>query len=157
MTQASRFVQSLFRFRQRHGLWPRRAGRAGRDAQGTRLRRHRLHRRAADSRDAQGVDARGLKMFSIYVDVCLTPEKGKPAYDPELGTAIRELKGRDTLILLPIWGGKPSASDLDDGAAAVVREIAGMAEKSGLRVALYPHLGMYVQRVEDAMRLVEED
>ena len=34
--------QSVFRLRQRHRLWPRPGGRAGRDAQGAGLRRHRL-------------------------------------------------------------------------------------------------------------------
>ena len=39
---------------------------------------------------------------------------------------------------------------------AVIREIADMAEKSGLHVAIYPHLGMYVERIEDALRLVKK-
>jgi len=104
----------------------------------------------------KALDARGLKMFSIYVDVCLTPEKGKPMYDPGLKAAIEQLKGRDTQIWLPISGGKPSSTDLDERAVTLVREIADVAEKSGLRVALYPHLGMYVERVEDAMRLAKK-
>jgi sugar phosphate isomerase/epimerase len=101
----------------------------------------------------KALDARGLRMFSIYVDVCLTPEKGNPMYDPALKTAIEQLKGRGTQIWLPISGGKPSATDLDDRAVAVVREIADMAEKSGLQVVLYPHYEMYVERIENALRL----
>ena len=31
-----------------------------------------------------------------------------------------------------------------------------IAKNAGLRVALYPHMGVYVQRVEDAVRLVEK-
>jgi sugar phosphate isomerase/epimerase len=104
----------------------------------------------------KALDARGLKMFSIYVEVCLTPEPGKPAYDPALKDAIEQLKGRGTQIWLPISGGKPSATDLDDRAAAIVREIADMADKSGLQVAIYPHLNNYIERVEDAMRLVKK-
>lgn len=103
----------------------------------------------------KALDAQGLKMFSIYVEAYLTPEEGKPMYDPALKTAIEQLKGRDTLILLPIGGGKPSSTDLDDRAVAMIREIADMAEASGLRVVIYPHLGMYVERVEDAMRLIK--
>jgi sugar phosphate isomerase/epimerase len=102
------------------------------------------------------LDARGLKMFSIYVDVCLTPEKGKPVYDPALKTAIEQLKGRGTQIWLPISGGTPSATDLDDQAVAVVREIADMAEKSELQVVLYPHFDMYVERIENALRLAKK-
>ena len=104
----------------------------------------------------KALDARGLKMYSIYVEVCQTPEKSKPMYDPGLKAAIEPLKGRDTLVWLPISGGKPSSTDLDERAVTLIREIADMAEKAGLRVALYPHLGMYVERVEDAMRLAKK-
>jgi sugar phosphate isomerase/epimerase len=37
----------------------------------------------------------------------------------------------------------------------VLREVAGMAEKSGLRVAIYPHTGCYVARIDEALRLVK--
>jgi sugar phosphate isomerase/epimerase len=104
----------------------------------------------------QALDARGLKMFSIYLAVNLAPEPGKPPYDPLLKSAIRRLKGRGTQIWLPLLGGKPSSTGLDDRAVALVREIAELAEKSKLCVALYPHQGMYVQRVEDAVRLTEK-
>jgi sugar phosphate isomerase/epimerase len=104
----------------------------------------------------KALDARGLKMFSIYVEVCLTPEPGKPAYDPALKDAIEQLKGRGTQIWLPISGGKPSSADLDDRAAAIVRKIADRADKSGLQVAIYPHMGNYIERVEDAVRLVKK-
>jgi sugar phosphate isomerase/epimerase len=100
------------------------------------------------------LDARGLKMFSAYVEACVDP--GKPPYDPGLKTAIEQLKGRDTLIWLFVTGGTPSSSDADDRAVAIIREVAGMAERAGLRVALYPHVGMYVARVEDAVRLVKK-
>ena len=39
---------------------------------------------------------------------------------------------------------------------AIIREIADMAEKSGLRVSLYTHVGLYVNRVQDAVRLVKK-
>jgi sugar phosphate isomerase/epimerase len=104
----------------------------------------------------KALDARGLKMYSIYVAVNLAPEPGKPPYDPTLKTAIRQLRGRETQIWLPIIGGKPSSTALDGRAVALIREIADLAEKSGLRVALYPHLGMYVERVEDALRLAKK-
>jgi sugar phosphate isomerase/epimerase len=104
----------------------------------------------------RALDARGLKMLSIYVELCLAPEKGKPPYDPGLQAAIAQLKGRDTQIWIPIGGGKPSATNLDDRAVALLREIADMAEKSGLRVVLYPHTWMYVERGEDAVRLVKK-
>ena len=100
------------------------------------------------------LDANGLKMFNTYVGACVNP--GRPPYDPGLKTAIHQLKGRDTVIWLYVTGGKPSSSAADDRAVAIVREIADMAAESGLRVALYPHTGLYVARVEDAVRLVKK-
>ena len=100
------------------------------------------------------LDANGLKMFSIYVGACVDVDK--PPYEAGLETAIEQLKGRDTLIWLYVTGGTTSSDTLDDRAVATVRRIADMAETSGLRVALYPHVGFYVARVEDAVRLVKK-
>lgn len=102
----------------------------------------------------KALDDRGLKMFSTYVGACV--DANKPPYEPGLKTAVEQLKGRDTLIWLFVTGGTPSSADADDRAVAIIREIADMAETAGLRVALYPHVGMYVARVEDAVRLVKK-
>lgn len=102
----------------------------------------------------QALDANGLTMFSIYVGACVDADK--PPYEDGLETAIEELAGRDAVIWLYITGGTASADNSDDRAIAIIREVADMAAKSGLRVALYPHVGMYVARVEDAVRLVKK-
>lgn len=102
----------------------------------------------------RALDAQGLKMFSIYVGANL--DAGKPPYDPGLRAAIRQLKGRDTLIWVYILGGKPSSSDSDSQAVTILREIADMADESGLRVALYPHVGFYVAQIEDSVRLAKK-
>jgi sugar phosphate isomerase/epimerase len=102
----------------------------------------------------KALDANGLKMFSTYVEACVDPSK--PPYDPGLKAAIEQLKGRDTMIWLFMTGGRASSAEADGRAVAIVRKIAGMAERSGLRVALYPHTGLYVARVEDAIRLVKK-
>jgi sugar phosphate isomerase/epimerase len=60
------------------------------------------------------------------------------------------LKGRDTVIWLTIQDRMP---DLDDRAAAVLREVADLAAASGLRVVLYPHVGFSVERVEEALKI----
>ena len=54
----------------------------------------------------KALDARGLKMLSIYVEASVDPRK--PPYDPGLKQAIGQLKGRGTQIWLTITGGKPS-------------------------------------------------
>jgi sugar phosphate isomerase/epimerase len=102
----------------------------------------------------KALDAQGLKMFSIYVGANV--DAGKPPYDPGLKAAIRQLKGRDTLIWVYVLGGRPSSADSDNRAVTILREIADMASESGLRVAMYPHVGFYVARVEDSVRLAKK-
>jgi sugar phosphate isomerase/epimerase len=100
------------------------------------------------------LDAVGLKMFSVNVNVNINP--GKPPYDPGLKTAIEQLKGRDTILWLQLLGGKPSSDTADDRVVPLLREIADWAAKAGIRVALYPHVNSYVQRVDDCIRVVKK-
>jgi sugar phosphate isomerase/epimerase len=96
----------------------------------------------------------GLKLFAVYVGANVDPDK--PKYDARLKDCIQSLKGCDAFIWLFIQGGNPSSTDRDDRAVKILREIADMAAKAGLRVSLYPHTNFYVERVEDAIRLAEK-
>ena len=97
------------------------------------------------------LDKHNLKMFSIYVGAVLGPDG--PSCDPGLQQAVRALKGRGTIIWLTIRG---QAADADQQAIRVAREVADLAGQSGLRVALYPHYGFYVDRVETAVHVAEK-
>jgi len=100
------------------------------------------------------LDAHGLKMYSTYVGLNVDdPEK---PYDPGLPAAIEQLKGRPTAIWLTVRGGKASSDERDDQAVRILRDVADMAAESGIRVVLYPHVGLYVASTEDALRLVEK-
>ena len=44
----------------------------------------------------------------------------------------------------------------DARAVEVIREISDMAAEAGLRVALYPHAGFWVEKVEDAIRVAKK-
>lgn len=88
----------------------------------------------------KALDERGLRMFSIYA----------PADDPGLPEAIRQLKGRDTLILLTL-AKKPEGGD--QRAVNLIRQVADEAAQSGLKVALYPHYGFYVGKVSEALAM----
>jgi len=102
----------------------------------------------------KAVDDAGLKLFAVYAGADVDP--GKPKYDARLPGAAKSLKGRDTFVWLFITGGKPSSTDADTQAVAIIQEVADLAAASGLRVALYPHAGFYMERVEDAVRLVKK-
>ncbi len=102
----------------------------------------------------KAVEAQGLKLFAVYVGASVDPSK--PKYDARLKNVIQSLKGRGTFIWLFITDGKPSATEHDAKAVAIVREVADMAAESGLGVALYPHTAFWMERVEDAVRVAKK-
>lgn len=100
------------------------------------------------------LDAHGLKLVQLYLRVSLEPSK--PAFDPRLGDVLPLLKGRDVILGVVVSGMKPADPAGEDRAVEIVRQIAAMAEPVGVRVALYPHVGDWVERVEDAIRVAKK-
>ena len=102
------------------------------------------------------LDKHDLEMHALYIGVNL--DSDKPPYEAGLQDAIAALKGRETIIWLYIRSSQyrsPSAEG-DPRAVEIIREIAAMAQRSGLRAALYPHAGFYVESVEDAVRVAKK-
>lgn len=91
----------------------------------------------------------GLRLLGIYTGMNVSD--AKPGYDPALPAAIEQLKGTKAIIGFNVNG---KAANGDDLAVATLREVADMAAKAGLRVAIYPHYGMHVARIEDALRII---
>jgi len=100
------------------------------------------------------LDQRGLQLFQVYVRVSMDPKQ--PKYDPRLGEVITLLKGRPTILGVLMSGMKPSDPSGDARAVAILREISDMAAESGIRVALYPHTGDWIEKVEDAVRVADK-
>lgn len=102
------------------------------------------------------LDRHSLKLFTIYVGANLDPDK--PKYDPRLLDVIKLLKGRETMIWLYIQSTKfkPSSVEGDPQGVEIVRELADAAKESGLKVALYPHVWFWIERVEDAVRVARK-
>jgi sugar phosphate isomerase/epimerase len=72
---------------------------------------------------------------------------------------LKQLKGRDAAIWLYVTSkkySKPSDEAGDDEALAILRDIAERAQEKNLKVALYPHTGFWLERVQDAVRLARE-
>ena len=105
-------------------------------------------------RRIETLDGSGLKLFQVYLRVNIAA--GKPPYDPRLEEALPLLKGRDVMLTLLVTGRPPSDPAGDARAVEIVREIADMAEASGVRVVLYPHAGDWLERVEDAVRVARK-
>ncbi|MGE4551031.1 MAG: DUF6303 family protein, partial [Opitutales bacterium] len=97
-------------------------------------------------------DEAGLKLFSFYVGGKLST-KGH-SYGKEISQAIKELKGRKTILELFVQGNKKA--NTDEQAVAFVREIADQAKESGLRIVLYPHAGNYVDTLGSAVRVARK-
>lgn len=95
--------------------------------------------------------AAGVPIHAVYIYTFLN-KPGK-SYDPGIKEMIRMLKGSNTIIWMTLRDGKPRTQD--EEAASIVREIAGLAADSGLRVSIYPHAGFYVATAEDAVRVAK--
>lgn len=103
-----------------------------------------------------GSQQRGLKLFVVYANLDL--KDGKLVYDPRLNEIITLCKGTDTIIWPNLTSKqfKPSDPAGDDIAVAGLRDLAARCESNGLRIAVYPHVNMWVHRVEDAVRVVKK-
>ena len=105
---------------------------------------------------AQELDKNDLRLFTVYLGVNIDPDQ--PKYGPELKETIEVLRGRNAMLWLFVQSRKHKPSDPagDPRAEEILREIAGMATEANVRVALYPHTGFWVERVEDAVRVAKK-
>ncbi len=102
------------------------------------------------------LDKVGLTLFSIYLPTNIAdPET---AIDERLDPMLKLLEGRPTLLELEMHSSdqhdRSSSSRADPRAAAVIRKLAQKAQPHGLKISLYPHTGSWLERVEDAVRLL---
>jgi sugar phosphate isomerase/epimerase len=100
------------------------------------------------------LDAAGLKLYQITMRVDITP--GKQAYDPRFKEVMPLLKGRGVQFLLLMSGLKPSDPAGDKQAVKIVREMAEIAEPSGAQILLYPHSYMWMEKIQDAVRVANK-
>jgi sugar phosphate isomerase/epimerase len=98
----------------------------------------------------------GLKIFALYAPVTLHREE--LSYPPTLIQAMDDLKGANTLIWLMIKSDAYSNSSPEGDKVAVkgIRELADKAHADHLRLAIYPHIGSWTERLQDALRVTKE-
>lgn len=103
----------------------------------------------------QTLDAAGLRLYQITMVVDLAP--GKTPYDTARFKEVCALiKGRGVQFDLLVNGRKPSDPAFDDQAVAVLREMSDQARDSGAQLLLYPHLGSWIERIEDSIRVADK-
>jgi sugar phosphate isomerase/epimerase len=105
--------------------------------------------RAGDMIDA--LDKHGLRMISTYVGCKVDADN--PTFDERLIAEIDAYKKHKTIVWLNVARGKNANDEI---AVKLIQEIATLAHKAGLKLVLYPHVGCYVETVEDALRLAKK-
>jgi sugar phosphate isomerase/epimerase len=101
------------------------------------------------------LDAARLKLYQIYARLNLKPGVPEP-FDRRLNEVLPLLKGRPTQLAFLVEGGRPSDESLDSRAVELLNRIASLAQPYGVRVALYPHVNNWLERVEDAIRVARK-
>ena len=104
----------------------------------------------------QALEKHNQKLFAVYTDLVVDP--GDRGYDPQLKQLIPKLKGHGTIVWLVVNSRKykPSSREGDERAVELLREIAQIAQQSGVALSLYPHKGCYAERMEDVVRLAKK-
>ncbi len=97
----------------------------------------------------------GLKLFSTYIGLDLDADQ---KYDANLINAIKQLKGKDTILWFFVRSKKykPASAQGDAVAVKAIRELADAAHESGLKIALYPHVNNYVETFTDSVRIAKK-
>jgi sugar phosphate isomerase/epimerase len=102
------------------------------------------------------ISLHGFKPSFLYVKLDLDSSE----LDPKLVDAIIKLKGSGTIICPYIIKKdlvlhQPNKST-DKVAVQLLRQLAELANQSGLQVAIYPHLNFYVEKTDHAMRIAKK-
>lgn len=100
------------------------------------------------------LDDTGLRLFQITITVEVGP--GKPAYDARLKDILPLIKGRHVQFDLLVNGMKPSDPSVDPHAVEILREMSDLVKDSGAQLLLYPHVGSWIERIEDSCRVAEK-
>ena len=116
---------------------------------------------AGDAEMAEALKKAGLRFFNGYTGATL--DAAQPALTEAMRHNLEALRGYDSALWLTIpkvtQDGKPfphSSADGDPVVVAKLQELADFAEPLGVKIALYPHTGGWLERVEDAIRVAEK-
>ena len=116
---------------------------------------------AGDAAMAEALKAVGLRFYNGYLT--LSFEDSKPALDEHLRGVIDQMKGHNSALWLAVQKVQKngvavpkSSVEGDDVFIAKITEMANYAKERGVSIALYPHTGMWIEHVEDALRVADK-
>ncbi len=103
-----------------------------------------------------GASRRGLRVYVLYCSLDL--KDGGMVYDPRLPQFIELCRGRGVMLWPNITSSQfsPSSVQGDPVAVAGLRRLADAAAANGVQIALYPHVGLWLQNVDDAVRVIHQ-
>lgn len=98
------------------------------------------------------LDQSGLHLACVYLSPAL---EDKP--DGRLAESIRRMKGRPTRVELAIQSRTFKTSDPagDPKGLELIRRVSDLCADTGPIVSIYPHRGIWTERVEDGVRLAK--
>ncbi len=102
------------------------------------------------------VDKHNSRLFAMYFGISIDHEK--PQDIEEIHNAMKYLQGRETIICLFVNSKKYGISDPagDADAVRIIHDLADNAAKYGLKIVLYPHINNWLEKVEDAIRIIKQ-
>lgn len=104
-------------------------------------------------KNLETLDRAGLALHMVETATDLRrPDR---PWDPQLPAAIARLKGRPVTICVPLFGLEPGDPQGMDPAVKILRELAGFAAKSGLRVSVYNHVDHWTERIPFALEVAK--
>ncbi len=106
--------------------------------------------------DLAEIEKHGLKMYAIYSHAQVAPN-GDLTVSKDALPVMKVLNGRCDIFWVHISGKGPAIKTLTgkEPLVAKLRSLADTAKASGLRIAVYPHLGDWAERFGDATRLAK--
>ena len=106
----------------------------------------------------RALSAEGLEMFAAAVQPYNIPVDPGGTCPASLKEAIKQLKGRKTLLLIQFTSKThPASSPAGDARAVELgRELADFARGYGVRLAIYPHRNIWCERVDHAVCIAKQ-
>jgi sugar phosphate isomerase/epimerase len=101
------------------------------------------------------LDKYKLRLFMVYIQIDL--EKELP-YDARLNDFIKKVKDRGVTLWLHIHSEKYGPSDPlgDIKCVSIIQDLADYANGYNVSIALYPHSGFWLEKIEDSVRLTQK-
>jgi len=93
------------------------------------------------------LDKAALQLFMVYIAIDLD---SRTPYDSRLFDFIKKMDHKGVSLWLHILSKKIPSSD------PIIQQIADMAIQHGVKIALYPHTGFWLENIDDSYRVAEK-